>query len=159
MFGQLERARRGDLVAHLLSGRDDHFGIAVAVTDHVRVATVEVRHVVDLAVTIEVEPRMALVLLRRRRLARLLDGSRRLQVGDVDGAREALSEPFECTVFLAAEDLTADPDAMLEALREDADVTRHVDDATLARLCDPVNYLGSAGAMVDRALQRCRHLA
>ena len=28
-------------------------------------------------------------------------------------AREALSEPFECAVFLAAEDLTADPDAML----------------------------------------------
>jgi adenylosuccinate lyase len=32
-------------------------------------------------------------------------------------------------------------------------VTRHLDKKRLAQLTDPVNYLGSAPAMVDRALR------
>ena len=36
------------------------------------------------------------------------------------------------------------------------EVTRHFDKKRLAELTDPVNYLGSAGAMVDRALGRKR---
>ena len=41
---------------------------------------------------------------------------------------------------------------LLEELERNADVTRHFDKKRLAELTDPVNYLGSAEAMVDRAL-------
>ena len=33
-----------------------------------------------------------------------------------------------------------------------AEITKHLDRAALAKLCDPANYLGEAGAMVDRVL-------
>ncbi|HUC48258.1 MAG TPA: 3-carboxy-cis,cis-muconate cycloisomerase [Xanthobacteraceae bacterium] len=41
---------------------------------------------------------------------------------------------------------------LLELLAENAEITKHLDRAALARLCDPANYLGEAGAMVDRVL-------
>jgi 3-carboxy-cis,cis-muconate cycloisomerase len=41
---------------------------------------------------------------------------------------------------------------LLEELRGSPEVTRHFDKKRLAELTDPVNYLGSAGAMVDRGL-------
>jgi 3-carboxy-cis,cis-muconate cycloisomerase len=41
---------------------------------------------------------------------------------------------------------------LLAELERNADVTRHFDKKRLAELTDPVNYLGSAEAMVDRAL-------
>jgi 3-carboxy-cis,cis-muconate cycloisomerase len=41
---------------------------------------------------------------------------------------------------------------LLELLAEHPEISRHVDRATLARLCDPVNYLGQSGVMVDRVL-------
>ena len=41
---------------------------------------------------------------------------------------------------------------LLEELERNSDVTRHFDKKRLAELTDPVNYLGSAEAMVDRAL-------
>ena len=45
---------------------------------------------------------------------------------------------------------------LLEELERNSDVTRHFDKKRLAELTDPVNYLGSAEAMVDRALGRKR---
>jgi len=45
---------------------------------------------------------------------------------------------------------------LLEELQGLPDVTEHFDKTRLAELTDPVNYLGSAGAMVDRALGRKR---
>ncbi len=45
---------------------------------------------------------------------------------------------------------------LLEELERNADVSRHFDRKRLAELTDPVNYLGSAEAMVDRALGRKR---
>jgi 3-carboxy-cis,cis-muconate cycloisomerase len=45
---------------------------------------------------------------------------------------------------------------LLEELARLPDVTRHLDKKRLAELTDPVNYLGSAPAMVDRALGRKR---
>ena len=39
------------------------------------------------------------------------------------------------------------------ALAEDEEISRHLDRAALARLCDPANYLGQAGTMVDRVLE------
>ena len=44
--------------------------------------------------------------------------------------------------------------ALLDLLAEHPEITRHVDRATLARLCDPANYLGQSGLMVDRVLAR-----
>jgi 3-carboxy-cis,cis-muconate cycloisomerase len=45
---------------------------------------------------------------------------------------------------------------LLELLCENAQIMSHVDRATLERLCDPANYLGQAGVMVDRVLARLR---
>jgi 3-carboxy-cis,cis-muconate cycloisomerase len=42
---------------------------------------------------------------------------------------------------------------LLAELERRPDVTRHLDKKRLAQLTDPVNYLGSAPAMVDRALR------
>ncbi len=41
---------------------------------------------------------------------------------------------------------------LLDLLAENAEITKHLDRAALAKLCDPANYLGEAGAMVDRVL-------
>ncbi|MGA7984500.1 MAG: 3-carboxy-cis,cis-muconate cycloisomerase [Burkholderiales bacterium] len=43
---------------------------------------------------------------------------------------------------------------LLELLAGNAEITRHLDRAALARLCDPANYLGLSGVMVDRVLSR-----
>jgi 3-carboxy-cis,cis-muconate cycloisomerase len=43
---------------------------------------------------------------------------------------------------------------LLDLLCENAEITQHVDRAGLAKLCDPANYLGLAGVMVDRVLAR-----
>src|SRR5262245_35445712 len=41
---------------------------------------------------------------------------------------------------------------LLDLLAEDKEITKHLDRAALAKLCDPANYLGQAGEMVDRVL-------
>jgi 3-carboxy-cis,cis-muconate cycloisomerase len=41
---------------------------------------------------------------------------------------------------------------LLDLLCEHPEINRHLDRAALARLCDPVNYLGQSGVMVDRVL-------
>ena len=41
---------------------------------------------------------------------------------------------------------------LLDLLAEHPEISRHLDRAALARLCDPANYLGQAGLMVDRVL-------
>src|SRR6202045_678834 len=41
---------------------------------------------------------------------------------------------------------------LVELLAENEEITKHLDRAALAKLCDPANYLGEAGAMVDRVL-------
>ncbi len=43
---------------------------------------------------------------------------------------------------------------LLDLLAEHAEITQHIDRAALAKLCDPANYLGQAGVMVDRVLRR-----
>ncbi|HUZ74717.1 MAG TPA: 3-carboxy-cis,cis-muconate cycloisomerase [Stellaceae bacterium] len=42
--------------------------------------------------------------------------------------------------------------SFLDLLAEDAEIAAHLDRAALAKLVDPANYLGLAGAMVDRVL-------
>jgi 3-carboxy-cis,cis-muconate cycloisomerase len=41
---------------------------------------------------------------------------------------------------------------LLDLLAENREVAKHLDRAALERLCDPANYLGQAGEMVDRVL-------
>ena len=43
---------------------------------------------------------------------------------------------------------------LLDLLAANAEITRHVDRKKLAELCDPANYLGLSGVMVDRVLAR-----
>jgi 3-carboxy-cis,cis-muconate cycloisomerase len=43
---------------------------------------------------------------------------------------------------------------LLEELEKQPEVTRHLDAKRLRELTDPVNYLGSAPAMIDRVLRR-----
>jgi 3-carboxy-cis,cis-muconate cycloisomerase len=47
----------------------------------------------------------------------------------------------------------ADGRPLLDLLAEHSEINRHLDRAALAKLCDPANYLGEAGVMVDRVLQ------
>jgi 3-carboxy-cis,cis-muconate cycloisomerase len=42
--------------------------------------------------------------------------------------------------------------SLLDLLAEHPEINRHLDRAALAKLCDPANYLGQAGVMVDRVL-------
>jgi len=45
---------------------------------------------------------------------------------------------------------------LLDLLSENAAITKHVDRKKLTELCDPSNYLGLSGVMVDRVLDRIR---
>jgi len=45
---------------------------------------------------------------------------------------------------------------LLDLLAESGEITRHLGRAELAKLCDPANYLGQSGAMVDRVLESLR---
>jgi 3-carboxy-cis,cis-muconate cycloisomerase len=55
-------------------------------------------------------------------------------------------------VYDICRDVIASGRPLADLLAENAEVARHLDRAALARLCDPANYLGEAGAMVDRVL-------
>jgi 3-carboxy-cis,cis-muconate cycloisomerase len=48
---------------------------------------------------------------------------------------------------------------LAEALRDDAEVRRHLSDEQIDRLTDPAAYLGSAGAFVDRVVARIARLS
>ena len=43
---------------------------------------------------------------------------------------------------------------LLDLLCENVEIAQHLDQAALTKLCDPANYLGLAGVMVDRVLER-----
>ena len=45
---------------------------------------------------------------------------------------------------------------LLDLLAEHPEINKHLDRAALARLCDPSNYLGQSGVMVDRVLATLR---
>jgi len=45
---------------------------------------------------------------------------------------------------------------LLDLLCENAEISAHLDRPALARLCDPANYLGQSGVMVDRVLSKLR---
>jgi 3-carboxy-cis,cis-muconate cycloisomerase len=43
---------------------------------------------------------------------------------------------------------------LVDLLADNEEIAKHLDRAALTRLCDPAHYLGQAGAMVDRVLER-----
>ena len=45
---------------------------------------------------------------------------------------------------------------LLDILSETPQITEHLSRADLAELCDPANYLGQSGVMVDRVLSHRR---
>jgi 3-carboxy-cis,cis-muconate cycloisomerase len=45
---------------------------------------------------------------------------------------------------------------LLDLLAETPEITEHLSRAELAELCDPANYLGQSGTMVDRVLSHLR---
>jgi 3-carboxy-cis,cis-muconate cycloisomerase len=45
---------------------------------------------------------------------------------------------------------------LLELLAAHPEINKHLDHPALARLCDPANYLGQSGVMVDRVLASLR---
>jgi len=45
---------------------------------------------------------------------------------------------------------------LLDLLAENKEITKHLSRAELAKLCDPANYLGQCGVMVDRVLESVR---
>jgi 3-carboxy-cis,cis-muconate cycloisomerase len=45
---------------------------------------------------------------------------------------------------------------LLDMLAEHPQVNGHLDRTALAKLCDPANYLGQSGVMVDRVLASLR---
>jgi 3-carboxy-cis,cis-muconate cycloisomerase len=45
---------------------------------------------------------------------------------------------------------------LVDLLAENAEIAKHLDRGALEKLCDPANYLGEAGAMVDRVLATTR---
>src|SRR6516225_1504231 len=48
--------------------------------------------------------------------------------------------------------VAATGEPLVDLLTRDAEISRHLDRAQLSKICDPANYLGLAGEMVDRVL-------
>ena len=48
------------------------------------------------------------------------------------------------------------PRPLLDLLAAHPEINKHLDRAALAKLCDPANYLGQSGVMVDRVLATLR---
>ncbi len=55
-------------------------------------------------------------------------------------------------VYDLCRDALREDKPLLDVLAAHPEISRHLDRAALARLCDPANYLGQAGVMVDRVL-------
>ncbi len=55
-------------------------------------------------------------------------------------------------VYDICREVIAQERTLLDLLAENEEIARHLDRAALAKLCDPANYLGLSGLMVDRVL-------
>src|SRR4051812_11412191 len=59
-------------------------------------------------------------------------------------------------VYDLCRDAAAQGRPLLDLLAENPEINKHLDRAALAELCDPANYLGQSGVMVDRVLDKLR---
>jgi 3-carboxy-cis,cis-muconate cycloisomerase len=57
-------------------------------------------------------------------------------------------------VYDICRDAVAGGRPLLDLLAEHPEISKHLDRDALVKLCDPANYLGQAGVMVDRVLDR-----
>jgi 3-carboxy-cis,cis-muconate cycloisomerase len=55
-------------------------------------------------------------------------------------------------IYDICREVVASGRTLLDLLAENKEITAHLDRAALAKLCDPANYLGQAGDMVDEVL-------
>jgi 3-carboxy-cis,cis-muconate cycloisomerase len=55
-------------------------------------------------------------------------------------------------IYDICREVVASGRTLLDLLAENKEITAHLDRAALAKLCDPANYLGQAGEMVDEVL-------
>jgi 3-carboxy-cis,cis-muconate cycloisomerase len=53
--------------------------------------------------------------------------------------------------------VVATGEPLVDLLAKDADISKHLTRAELEKMCDPGNYLGLAGEMVDIVLAREAH--
>ena len=60
----------------------------------------------------------------------------------------------EGAVYDLCRQAIAEDRPLIDLLAAHPDIAKHLDRPALERLCDPVSYLGQAGAMVDRVLAR-----
>ncbi len=67
-----------------------------------------------------------------------------------------LDDPPHDLVYDICREAVKQQRPLLDLLAESPQISAHLDRAALARLCDPANYLGQSGVMVDRVLATLR---
>jgi len=92
--------------------------------------------------------------INARRCAPISTSARADRVGGRDdAARPHLGRQYaHDVVYDICQQVAATGRPLVDLLAENKEITAHLDRAALEKLCDPANYLGLAGEMVDRVL-------
>ena len=151
------------IVAHETIRSDVHMMLGGMVQDHERAsgpykfelialprafiaASAALKHAVDILPNLEVDA---------NRMRKNLDATHGLIVSEavMMGLAPTLGrQTAHDIVYDACREAIARDTTLLEVLRGMPEITKNADDAELAAMCDPANYVGLAGEMVDRVL-------